>query len=92
MAAQNDVSNNKEVRKLDYLHKQRLGQFLDPNNSWKKLMNQIPMTFKSFHDGFHIGLQSLRNRLHIVSLSTRLNPRGFQILIELIPRVLYIHS
>ena len=46
MAAQNDVGQNVEIRKLDYLHRQRLGQLLDSNDSWKGLMAQIPVTFR----------------------------------------------
>ena len=46
MAAQNDVGQNVEIRKLDYLHRQRLGQLLDSNDSWKGLMAEIPLTFR----------------------------------------------
>jgi hypothetical protein len=46
MAAQNDVGENVEIRKLGYLHKQRLGQLLDSNDSWKGLMAQIPVSFR----------------------------------------------
>ncbi len=46
MAAQNDVGENVEIRRLGYLHKQRLGQLLDSNDSWKGLMAQIPVSFR----------------------------------------------
>ena len=46
MASQNDSRHNFEVRKLEYLHKQKLGHFLDQSDSWKRLMDVIPMTFR----------------------------------------------
>ena len=46
MASQNDSRHNFEVRKLEYLHKQTLGHFLDQSDCWKRLMDVIPMTFR----------------------------------------------
>ena len=46
MAASNDSLSNLEIRKLGYLHKQKLGRCLDVNDCWKELMDHIPMTLR----------------------------------------------
>ena len=37
---------NIEIRKLDYVHREKLGRFLDVNDVWKKLMSRIPATLR----------------------------------------------
>jgi len=39
---------NTELRKLDFLHVEKLSRFLDIDDVWKRLMSEIPVHFTPF--------------------------------------------